>query len=75
MLAVVEAVLSVQQSSVQQLPRLAEVQPAQRVSDDELVAPLPFGPNEQRHFRADGGREMATAEEVEAEPGAADAPT
>ena len=84
MLSLVEAVLSVQQSSVQTLPlmvedpaaanasfnvvspRLGRQQP--RALNEDLVPPLPFGPNEKRNFWADGERETATGEEVEMQP-------
>ena len=68
MLVVVEAFLSVQQSSVQQMPLLAKGTDPQCGSADGLVAPLPLGPSEQWNYRADGGREMAKTEEAEIAP-------
>ena len=56
--ALVHAVLSVQQSSVAQLPRLAQG------PSKCTVPPLPFGPNELKYFRADGQQEIFTAEEA-----------
>ena len=47
----VHAVLSVQQSSVLHIHRLQQGDATVNVP---TVAPLPFGPNEQRNFRSDG---------------------
>ena len=74
MFHVFEAVQSVQQSSVEAMGSSLQAVPTQRVSDKPWVVPLPLGPNEQRHFRADSRREMAKAEEVGGEAGSEDRP-
>ena len=74
MLAVVASVKSVQHTSVEQYSRWACAEAPERVSDDCLVPPLPFGPNEQRHMCADGGLETATAEETGGVPGSGNRP-
>ncbi|CAK0850189.1 unnamed protein product, partial [Prorocentrum cordatum] len=58
---VVQAVVATQQSAVELLP--LQLQGGENKCGVE-VPPLPFGPNEKRYFRADGGAEMATAEQL-----------
>ena len=58
----VASVTSVQESAVTQLPQT--MQPSAPSSDPALVPPLPFGPNERRHYHADGAVETATAAEL-----------
>ncbi|CAK0911448.1 unnamed protein product, partial [Prorocentrum cordatum] len=61
---VVQAVVATQQSAVELLP--LQLQGGENKCG-VAVPPLPFGPNEKRYFRADGGAEMATAEQLGAE--------
>ncbi|CAK0795192.1 unnamed protein product, partial [Prorocentrum cordatum] len=58
---VVQAVVAAQQSAVGLLP--LQLQGGENECG-VVVPPLPFGPNEKRYFRADGGAEMATAEQL-----------
>ncbi|CAK0817607.1 unnamed protein product, partial [Prorocentrum cordatum] len=58
---VVQAVVATQQSAVELLP--LQLQGGENKCG-VAVPPLPFGPNEKRYFRADGGAEMATAEQL-----------
>ncbi|CAK0841403.1 unnamed protein product, partial [Prorocentrum cordatum] len=58
---VVQAVVATQQSAVELLP--LQLQGGENKCG-VTVPPLPFGPNEKRYFRADGGAEMATAEQL-----------
>ena len=57
----VQAIASVQHTAVSELPRFMYG----RADNLPVTLPsLPFGPNEQRHLRADGEREQATSVEV-----------
>ncbi|CAK0792583.1 unnamed protein product, partial [Prorocentrum cordatum] len=58
---VLQAVVATQQSAVELLP--LQLQGGENKCG-VAVPPLPFGPNEKRYFRADGGAEMATAEQL-----------
>eukprot|EP00959_Pyramimonas_sp_CCMP1952_P147624 3089161-Pyramimonas_sp.AAC.1 len=58
---VVQAVVATQQSAVESLP--LHLQGGENKCGAE-VPPLPFGPNEKRHCRADGGKETATPEQL-----------
>ncbi|CAK0814408.1 unnamed protein product, partial [Prorocentrum cordatum] len=58
---VVQAVVATQQSAVELLPLLLQ---GGENKCGVAVPPLPFGPNEKRYFRADGGAEMVTAEQL-----------
>ncbi|CAK0862279.1 unnamed protein product, partial [Prorocentrum cordatum] len=58
---VVQAVVATQQSAVELLP--LQLQGGENKCG-VTVPPLPFGPNEKQYFRADGGAEMATAEQL-----------
>ncbi|CAK0863360.1 unnamed protein product [Prorocentrum cordatum] len=58
---VVQAAVATQQSAVELLP--LQLQGGENKCG-VTVPPLPFGPNEKRYFRADGGAEMATAEQL-----------
>ena len=57
----VQAVVATQQSAVELLP--LQLQGGENRCGVQ-VPPLPFGPNEKRYSRADGGAEMATAEQL-----------
>ena len=58
---VAEAVVATQQSAVGLFP--LQLQNGENRCGVEMP-PLPFGPNEKRNFRADGAREVATAEQL-----------
>ena len=63
----VSAIASVQQSAITELP-------VAMGTEEVVVPPLPFGPQEKRLMKADGHREMATATELDDEGGDTEQP-